>query len=65
MKIAVDAMGGDRAPAVVVKGAVLAAQEIAEEIILIGQKDIVEKELSVFKKIPSNISLVHAGSSSI
>ncbi|MBU0571944.1 MAG: phosphate acyltransferase PlsX [Candidatus Omnitrophica bacterium] len=36
MKIVVDAMGGDRAPAVPVAGAVLAAKEIGCDIILVG-----------------------------
>ena len=37
MKIAVDAMGGDNAPEAVVCGAVRAAQNYHEEIILVGQ----------------------------
>src|SRR3972149_3567747 len=45
-KIAVDAMGGDHAPGVVVEGAVLAAQELGVEIVLVGQKDAVEQELA-------------------
>ena len=36
MKIAVDAMGGDNAPEAVVCGAVRAAQNYHEEIILVG-----------------------------
>ena len=39
MKIAVDAMGGDNAPEAVVCGAVRAAQNYHEEIILVGQED--------------------------
>lgn len=46
LKIAVDAMGGDRAPSVVVEGALLAAQEFDVEVVLVGQKDAVEKELA-------------------
>jgi len=45
-KIAVDAMGGDHAPGVVVEGAVLAAQELGVEIVLVGQRDAVERELA-------------------
>ncbi len=44
-KIAVDAMGGDHAPRVVVEGAVLAAQELGVEVALVGQKEVVEEEL--------------------
>ena len=45
-KIAVDAMGGDHAPGVVVEGALLAAQELGVEIVLVGQKEAVEQELA-------------------
>ena len=45
-KIAVDAMGGDHAPGVVVEGALLATQELGVEIVLVGQKDVVERELA-------------------
>jgi glycerol-3-phosphate acyltransferase PlsX len=46
MKIAVDAMGGDRAPGAVVEGSLLAAQELGVEIVLVGQRDAVERELA-------------------
>ncbi len=45
-KIAVDAMGGDRAPRVVVEGAMLAARELGVEIVLVGQEEVVEQELA-------------------
>lgn len=45
-KIAVDAMGGDRAPGVVVEGALLAARESGTEVILVGQADAVQQELA-------------------
>src|SRR5215467_6205450 len=45
-KIAVDAMGGDHAPEIVVEGAVLAARELGVEVALVGQKEPVERELS-------------------
>jgi len=45
-KIAVDAMGGDRAPRVVVDGAILAARELGVEVVLVGQKEVVEQELA-------------------
>src|ERR1700757_5219406 len=45
-KIAVDAMGGDRAPEAVVEGALLAARELSVEIVLVGQKESVQRELS-------------------
>ncbi|MCX7912521.1 MAG: phosphate acyltransferase PlsX [Dehalococcoidales bacterium] len=46
MKIFVDAMGGDFAPAEVVKGAVEAARKLGVEIILVGEKKAVEAELA-------------------
>lgn len=46
MKIALDAMGGDHAPQVEVEGAVLAAKDYGSQIILVGDAEIVEKELS-------------------
>ena len=46
MKIAVDAMGGDHAPGVVVDGAVQAARDLGVELILVGRHDIIEAELA-------------------
>jgi phosphate acyltransferase len=43
-KIAVDAMGGDHAPAVVVEGAMLAAEDVDAEVVLVGAKEAVEQE---------------------
>src|SRR5437867_13314825 len=45
-KIAVDAMGGDRAPEVVVEGAMLATEEPGVEVVLVGQREVVEQELT-------------------
>jgi phosphate acyltransferase len=45
-KIAVDAMGGDHAPAVVVEGALLAAQELSADVVLVGPKDAIHRELA-------------------
>lgn len=48
MKVALDAMGSDHAPHVEVEGAVLAAKEYGSQIILVGDAEIVEKELSKY-----------------
>lgn len=56
IRIAVDAMGGDHAPGPVVEGAVLAANELGVEVVLVGQKDLVEREL---KRHPSPVSTIH------
>ena len=45
MPIALDGMGGDFAPQIPVKGAILAAQEFNEKVYLIGPKNILKKEL--------------------
>lgn len=48
VRIAVDAMGGDAAPAVVVEGAVLAAREHPEriQVLLVGQEEAVRAQLA-------------------
>ena len=48
MKILVDAMGGDNAPDAVIKGAVKAANEIEGNIVLIGNKDIINAKAKEF-----------------
>ena len=59
-KIAVDAMGGDHAPAVVVEGALLAAQDFDAELILVGDKLAVEQEcLRIGGKLP-RFSIINA-----
>jgi len=62
MRIALDAMGGDYAPAAVVKGAILAAQQLDEEyeILLIGQEDVVQKLLQENGYTGSGIKVIHA-----
>ncbi|NIV28490.1 MAG: phosphate acyltransferase PlsX [Anaerolineae bacterium] len=60
MKIVVDAMGGDHAPAVVVEGAVQAARDLDLEIILVGRQEAVEPELAGHDTAGLNISLRHA-----
>jgi glycerol-3-phosphate acyltransferase PlsX len=45
MKIAVDAMGGDHGPAVVVEGAVAAVREFGASVILVGDRPAVEAEI--------------------
>jgi glycerol-3-phosphate acyltransferase PlsX len=45
-RIAVDAMGGDVGPAVNVEGAVAAAREFGLEVVLVGDRTAIEKELS-------------------
>lgn len=62
MRIALDAMGGDYAPAAVVKGAILAAQQLDEEyeILLVGKEDIVQTLLQENGYTGSGIKVIHA-----
>ncbi len=46
VRIAVDVMGGDHAPAETVKGGVQAARELGVEIILVGPQAVVEEEFA-------------------
>lgn len=60
VRIAVDAMGGDQAPGVVVEGALLAARELGVEIVLVGQRDLVERELKRYSYKPPSLQIVPA-----
>ncbi len=60
MRIALDGMGGDNAPKVIVDGAVEAAKENGFEIVLVGVRDLIEKELSRHRPYPTNITVHHA-----
>ena len=46
LKVSIDAMGGDNAPAVPVEGAILAAKTGLAEIFIVGDKEPVEQELT-------------------
>lgn len=61
MKILLDAMGGDNAPAACVAGAVLAAQEYEEEIVLVGDEGKLRELLKTqnAQSMP-HLSIVHA-----
>lgn len=60
MKIAIDAMGGDYAPSVVVEGAVAAARESDFSLILVGDQDAIQRELSRHNAAALPIEIVHA-----
>jgi glycerol-3-phosphate acyltransferase PlsX len=60
IRISVDAMGGDFAPAEVVAGSVLAAKELGVEIILVGQKGPVEQEMAKHDLKGLKVSFVEA-----
>jgi phosphate acyltransferase len=61
LTIAVDAMGGDHAPRPEVEGAVCAARQLGVKVVLVGQEDVVRKELDQhpdWRELP--IEIVHA-----
>ena len=60
IKIAVDAMGGDQAPAVEVEGAVVAAREYGLGIILVGREDVLRAELGRHDAAGLSIEIAHA-----
>jgi len=59
-RIALDAMGGDHAPAVVIEGAVMAARELGVEVVLVGRSDEIKAELSRHDSSGLSLSVVHA-----
>ncbi len=60
MKIILDGMGGDNAPASVVEGAVLASKETEHQIAIIGREDLILPELKKYKYDSQKISVINA-----
>ncbi len=60
MKILIDVMGGDNAPQAPIGAAVKAANELDVHMVLVGDTEIIEKELKNYKYPEENISIVHA-----
>jgi len=62
MRIAIDAMGGDRAPQAVIDGALAAVNVIADddELVLIGQEEVVRRYLGDENRWQAKIKVVHA-----
>ncbi len=61
VNIAVDAMGGDNAPAEIVKGAVLSLDKAKDlKVTLVGREDDVRAELSKYTYDPDRIEVIHA-----
>lgn len=61
IKVAVDAMGGDNAPAEIVKGAIDAVTQRPDiKVYLVGQQDVVKEELAKNSYAGSQIEVVHA-----
>lgn len=62
MKIIVDAMGGDFAPAAAVRGALDANRKTGTEIVLVGREEAIRAELSACgaSELPQGMSIVNA-----
>ncbi len=60
MKIVLDAMGSDNYPAPDVEGAVLAAREWGDEIILVGRESDIQQELARYDTAGLKLEIVHA-----
>ncbi len=60
MKIAVDAMGGDHGPAVVVEGAVAAVREFGAAVVLVGDKPAIEREVARLNAQSLALEICHA-----
>jgi phosphate acyltransferase len=58
--IAVDAMGGDGAPQVVIRGALDAVRELGIPVILTGPQRRLRRELGRFRSLPSGLELADA-----
>lgn len=60
MKILVDAMGGDHAPGAPVEAAARAAGELDIDIVLVGNKAVIENELGKHEYPKERITVIHA-----
>jgi glycerol-3-phosphate acyltransferase PlsX len=60
VRIALDAMGGDLAPKAAIEGAVLAARDLKIEIVLVGDREIIVKELADYDISGLTINIEHA-----
>ncbi len=62
VRIALDAMGGDYGPSVVVEGAIMAADEFGKqiELVLVGNSRMIEKEVERFKLKTAPFEIIHS-----
>lgn len=62
MRIAIDAMGGDHAPAEIIAGALESIELLADddELILVGPEEIIQAHVPASKLRPGKLSIVHA-----
>lgn len=60
MKIAVDAMGGDFGPRVIVEGAVRASEDYDLEVILVGVEEVIKKEFDKLRSDKAKVTIIDA-----
>ena len=60
MKVAVDAMGGDFGPEVIIAGAVAASREFDLEIVLVGNESIIQDAINKFDLNKARVGIVNA-----
>ncbi len=60
MKIAIDGMGGDKAPGMIVEGAVDAVKTLNCEIVIVGQEEAIRDELAKYDYDKAKITICHA-----
>ncbi len=62
MRIAIDAMGGDFAPAKIVEGAILAATSLSgiDSLVLVGDEQAIRRELQKARQVPACVEIFHA-----
>ncbi len=58
-RVALDAMGGDHAPAEIVKGAVQAAGELNSGVILVGPEPLIKAELAKYDITGLDLTIIH------
>ena len=60
MRIAVDAMGGDHGIVPIIEGATQAIRELNTEVVLVGDQNLVQRELDRLGRFDSRVSVHHA-----
>jgi len=63
LKIALDAMGGDLAPKATLEGAIAAARDFGIEVVLVGDRELLARELSDYDARGLPITIEHAAES--
>ncbi|MBR6808218.1 MAG: phosphate acyltransferase PlsX [Clostridia bacterium] len=60
MRIIIDAMGGDKAPEEIIRGACDASLTVNATLVLVGREDVIKENLAKFKHDQSKIEVFHA-----